>query len=467
MEIVDWSLVELTRRLSRGEVSAAEVTGAYLAQQDHVGAYIMRCQNAFEQAQEADRKRRQGQVRPLCGVPLAVKDNICTQGVPTTCASRMLEGFVPPYNATVWERLRQAGCILLGKTNMDEFAMGSSTETSAFHITRNPIDPGLVPGGSSGGSAACVAARLAPAALGSDTGGSIRQPSSFCGVVGLRPTYGLVSRYGLVAFASSMDCIGPMTRTVSDNALLLNAIMGRDPLDATTVDGEEVTAEGDVSGMKIGVPAELMKGVSAEVRQAVERAAECLETQGADVMEVSLPHVEHSAQAYYAITSAEASSNLARYDGVRYGHRAEECTDLEELYHRSRSEGFGQEVQWRILLGAYVLSDGQKGKYLDRARNVRQQVKQDFHQAFQQCDVLLSPVTASTAWKLGSKFSFTEMYTTDHYTIPASLAGIPALSLPWSQAENGLPLAVQLMAPAFGESLVYRVGRALEVMHHD
>lgn len=462
--MMDWSLMELVRQLACGKVSSREVTAAYMAKEDVVHGYITRCEEALSWAEEADRRRAAGEVHPLCGVPIAVKDNICTSGVKTTCGSRMLADFVPPYDATAWNRLRQAGCVLLGKTNMDEFGMGSSTENSAFHPTKNPWCASCVPGGSSGGSAACVAAGLAPAALGSDTGGSIRQPGAFCGVVGMRPTYGAVSRYGLVAFASTLDCIGPMTRTVEDNALLLDALVGADPMDATCINRHfgSMSAQMNegVKGLRIGL---MMASASPEVFAGVMQAAKALEQLGARVEEITLPHAEQALPAYYVLSSAEASSNLARFDGVRYGHRAAKYADLEELYVRSRNQGFGPEVKRRILLGTYVLSAGHYEAYYRQAQAVRQLVKQDYSEAFARCHVLLSPVTPTAAWQLGGKAAPTDVYQGDVYTVPASMAGLPAMTLPAGKTEDGLPLAVQLTAPALQEPLLYRVGRALEV----
>lgn len=467
MSMTEWSLTELVQHLARKEVSSREVTAAYMAREDSVNGYITRCEDALTWAEAADQRRTLGAVHPLCGVPLAVKDNICTSGVRTTCASHMLEDFMPPYDASAWGKLRQAGCVLLGKTNMDEFGMGSTTENSAFFATKNPHDGSRVPGGSSGGSAACVAAGLAPAALGSDTGGSIRQPAAFCGVVGMRPTYGAVSRYGLVAFASSLDCIGPMTRTVADNALLLDTLIGYDPMDATCADrpyGPMTAQLGDgVRGLRVGL---VMEDASAEVRCGVMQAAKALEQMGAQVEETHLPHAKQALPAYYVLSSAEASSNLARYDGVRYGHRATQYSDLDELYVRSRSEGFGPEVQRRILLGTYVLSAGHEGAHYQQAQAVRQQVKMDFDEAFARFDVLLGPVAPTTAWRLGEKSAPTDVYQGDIYTVPASMTGIPAMSMPVGKTADGLPLAIQLTAPAFQEPLLYRVGQALEVALH-
>ncbi|MBE5803720.1 MAG: Asp-tRNA(Asn)/Glu-tRNA(Gln) amidotransferase subunit GatA [Clostridiales bacterium] len=471
MSIMDMPLTELTWRLASREITSVEVTRAFMAQEDSIGAFITRCDDALLQAERADRLRAEGDAHPLCGVPVAVKDNICTAGVRTSCASRMLENFVPPYNATAWQRMQQAGCVLLGKTNMDEFGMGSSTENSAFCVTRNPHNTGHVPGGSSGGSAAAVAAGLAPAALGSDTGGSVRQPAAFCGVVGMKPTYGTVSRYGLVAFASSLDTIGPVTSTVADNAMILDVLAGADPLDATSARREHLPMAGQISqgvkGLVIGIPAELLaEGVSADVRHAVESAAHALEAQGARVEEISLPHAQQALPAYYVLSSAEASSNLARYDGVRYGRRAKEYDDLDDLYVRSRSEGFGEEVKRRILLGTYALSAGYYDAYYKTAQQVRQLVKQDFHVAFTRCDALLSPVAATGAWRFGEKTDPTEMYMSDLHTVPASLAGIPALSVPFGKDSRGLPLGVQLMGRPFEERLLYRIGHVLEVIQH-
>lgn len=464
MSITDWSLTELVQRLARKEVSSREVTAAYMAKEDSVHGYITRCDDALAWAEAADRRRAAGEVHPLCGVPLAVKDNICTSGVRTTCGSRMLEHFIPPYDATAWGKLRQAGCVLLGKTNMDEFGMGSTTENSAFHPTYNPHDATRVPGGSSGGSAACVAVGLAPGALGSDTGGSIRQPGAFCGVVGMRPTYGAVSRYGLVAFASSLDCIGPMTRTVADNALLMDALLGYDAMDATCADRAygpmAAQMNNGVRGLRVGL---VMESASTEVCAGVLRAAKTLEQLGVQVEEIHLPHARQALPAYYVLSSAEASSNLARYDGVRYGHRGTSYADLDEMYIRSRSEGFGPEVQRRILLGTYVLSADHYEAYYQKAQGVRRRVKQDFDDAFARFHVLLSPVAPTVAWALGEKAAPTELYQGDAYTVPASMAGMPAMSLPVGKTDGGLPLAVQLMAPAFQEPLLYRVGRALEV----
>ncbi len=459
--------------LKAGAFSSREVTQAYLdriaAVEDRVGAYVTVCgEEALRQAEEADRRRRAGEDRSLLGVPIALKDNLCTEGVRTTCASKMLANFVPSYSAFAWERLRDAGCVLLGKTNMDEFAMGSTTETSAFHLTHNPRALSRVPGGSSGGSAACVAAGEAPAALGSDTGGSIRQPAAFCGVVGMKPTYGAVSRYGLVAFASSLDQIGPVTRNVADNALLLDAIVGHDDRDATSArrDYEPMAAQiGDgVRGLTIGLPKEMLgDGLSTDVRRTVADCADALRALGAQVREVSIPPLPYALPAYYVISSAEASSNLARFDGVRYGYRTEHYEDLEEMYIRSRSEGFGAEVKRRILLGTFTLSAGYFDAYYKRAQQVRTLVTREMTEALTGCDALLGPVAPSVAWRLGEKQSSPlEMYLSDIHTVPVNIAGIPALSLPGGADGEGLPVGVQLMGRPFSEPTLYRIGQALE-----
>ena len=474
MSMIDMTLAQLADGLRQGDMSSVEITRAYLERigrvEEKVGAYItLTPETALAQAEEADRARQRGEtVHPLCGVPVAVRDNSCVEGVKTTCASRMLEDFVPPYSATVWEKLSAAGCVLLGKTNLDEFAMGSTTENSAFHPTRNPRALDRVPGGSSGGSAACVAAGEAPFALGSDTGGSIRQPAAFCGVVGMKPTYGMVSRYGLVAFASSLDQIGPMTKTVRDNALALDLLAGYDRRDTTSVKRGYTPMGRDigkgVKGLTVGLPRQMFaEGLSDGVRRAVTHAAKVLEGLGAEVKEIDLPSLEYALPAYYVLSSAEASSNLARFDGVRYGHRAAEYADLEELYVKSRSEGFGPEVKRRILLGTYTLSAGYFDAYYKKALQVRMLVIRDFDRAFEGCDALLGPVAPTTAYRIGEKsMSPLEMYLGDVHTVPVNIAGIPALSMPCGADENGLPVGLQLMGKTFSEPMLYRIGGALE-----
>ena len=468
MSIINMTLTELSFAMAQRKLSAVEVTRAYIdrinAAEPTVGAFItLDEEGALKRAAAADAKGIRG---PLAGIPCALKDNICVKGMRMTCASRMLQDFVPPYSATAWERLEQSGCILLGKTNMDEFGMGATTEHSAFHPTCNPRDLTRVPGGSSGGSAAAVAAGMIPFALGSDTGGSVRQPASHCGVVGMKPTYGVVSRYGLTAFASSLEQIGPLTRTVADNALIMEHIAGRDPRDGTSVNhpGEfsSQLAEG-VKGLRIGLPKEMLSGeMSDDVRAAVLNAAHTLQRLGAELVEVCLPNVQHALAAYYILSSAEASSNLARFDGVRFGQRAADYHDLDELYVRSRTEGFGDEVKRRILLGTYVLSAGYYEAYYKRAMQARTLVIRDFERVFSQVDCLLAPVVSATAPRLGSEGAPVSAYLGDAYTVPANVAGIPALSMPCGMDAEGLPIGVQLMGCAFAEPLLYRVGQALE-----
>ena len=469
---VNMTLTALHAALMRRELSAREAAQAHLQRiadtDGEVGAYITVCaEEALRQAEEADRRIAAGETHPLLGVPMAVKDNICTRGVKTTCASRMLADFVPPYSATACERLRGAGCVLLGKTNMDEFGMGSDTTNSAFRPTRNPCDLTRIPGGSSGGSAAAVAAGMATLALGSDTGGSIRQPAAMCGVVGMKPTYGSVSRWGLTAFASSLEQIGPITRMVEDNALALSALMGRDSRDATSIDRTENLLAGlreGVRGLRVALPKETFTGaVSGEVKAAVLGAARALERLGARVEEISIPALESALPAYYVLSSAEASSNLARFDGIRHGRR-DAGGDLEETYIRSRSEGFGTEVKRRILLGTYVLSAGYYDAYYKRAQAARRQVTQAMADALSRWDILLSPVSPRTAWRVGEMgASPTETYAQDVFTVPANIAGLPALSLPCGTDAQGLPIGVQLTGAARAEGMLYRAGYALEV----
>ena len=406
---------------------------------------------------------------PLAGVPIALKDNLCTRGVPTTCSSHILEGWRPPYTATVVERVVAAGAVPVAKTNLDEFAMGSSTENSAFGATRNPRDPSRVPGGSSGGSAAAVAAGYAPLALGSDTGGSIRQPAALCGVVGVKPTYGLVSRYGLIAFASSLDQIGPFANTVTDAALLLDVIAGHDPRDSTSIPEPPSpvvpTLERGVDGLRVGVVEELTDpdGIQPEVRDAVERAALALEKSGATVDRVSVPSTRYGLSAYYLIAPAEASSNLARYDGVRYGLRVD-GDDVATMNARTRDTGFGDEVKRRIMLGTYALSAGYYDAYYGQAQRVRTLIIRDFERAYERFDVLLSPTSPTVAFELGARTTDPlAMYLSDVCTIPTNLAGHAAISVPYGNGEGGLPIGVQVLAPSLGEELMFRTARALEV----
>ncbi len=404
----------------------------------------------------------------LGGIPVAIKDNICVKDELTCCASHILEGFSPPYNATVIEKLKKAGAICFGKTNMDEFAFGSSCETSYFGLTRNPWDRERVPGGSSGGSAAAVASDQAIMALGSDTGGSIRQPASLCGVVGLKPTYGRVSRYGLIAFASSLDQIGPITKTVRDSALLLNVISGYDPMDSTSVDlpvpDYAKSLINDVKKLRIGVPKEyFVEGLDPEVKKATEEAIKLLKNLGAQVEEMSLPHTEYAVSVYYIIAPAEASSNLARFDGVQYGFRAKETTDLIDMYKKTRSHGFGAEAKRRLILGTYTLSSGYIGKYYVKAQKVRTLIKRDFEEAFKKYDCLITPTSPTPAFKIGEKsYDPLSMYLSDIFTIPVNLAGIPAISIPCGLTKNNLPIGLQILAKPFAEETILRLAYTYE-----
>ncbi len=469
------TLQEAAGLLDRREVSSVELTQAVLdrivALDDGIKAYLtLTPELALEQAADADRLRATAGPDghpPLLGVPLAIKDVICVEGVPTTCGSRILENYVPPFSATAVEKLCAAGAVLLGKTNTDEFAMGSSTENSAFFATRNPWDLSRVPGGSSGGSAAAVAAGLAFGALGSDTGGSVRQPASLCGVVGLKPTYGRVSRWGLVAFASSLDQIGCFGRTVTDTAIILEAIAGYDPRESTSVDTPvpEYVASliGDVRGLRIGVPREyFVEGMQPQVESAVRAAIGTLAGLGAEVVDVSLPHTDYALPVYYLIAPAEASANLARYDGLRYGLSLE-GTDLWDSYHQTRGQGFGPEVKRRIMLGTYALSAGYYDAYYLKAGKVRTLIRQDFDRALRQCDVLVAPTTPTTAFKLGEKVDDPlQMYLQDIFTLALSLAGLCGLSLPCGFDAEGLPIGLQIMGGAFDEATVLRVAHAYE-----
>ena len=422
---------------------------------------------ARAEADEIDRRVAAGDdPGPLAGVPVALKDNLCTRGIPTTCSSRILEGWRPPYDATVVTRLRQAGAVVVGKTNLDEFAMGSSTENSAFGPTRNPHDTGRVPGGSSGGSAAAVAAGFAPIALGSDTGGSIRQPAALCGVVGVKPTYGMVSRFGLIAFASSLDQVGPLASTVADAALATEVISGHDRADSTSIPqgapALTVVLDDGVSGLRVGVVRELLEGVDADVASSVAAAGAALEAAGAKVDEASVPAATLGLSAYYLIAPAEASSNLARYDGVRYGLRVD-AGDVTAMYGATRAAGFGAEVKRRIMLGTYALSAGYYDAYYGQAQRVRTLIIRDFEAAYASYDLLLSPTTPTTAFALGAKTADPlTMYLSDVCTIPSNLAGHPAMSVPYGRGDDGLPVGVQLLAPALGEATMFRAAAALE-----
>src|SRR5689334_17765043 len=476
-ELTDWTLLEAREALRAGQISAVDLAEAYLARieavEPRLHAFVtVTADRARAQARAADARRAAGEDASLLGLPIALKDVLCTAGVRTTCSSRILEGFVPPYNATVVGRLEAAGAVTLGKTNMDEFAMGSSTENSAFHPTRNPWDLDRVPGGSSGGSAAVVGAWAAIAALGSDTGGSIRQPAALCGVVGLKPTYGRVSRYGLTAFASSLDQIGPITKTVRDAALLLQVMAGLDANDSTTLDAPVPNyveqLETDLRGIRLGVPKEyLVEGIDREVRVAIEAAVAHLGSLGAEILEISLPHTSYAIDAYYIIAPAEASANLARFDGVRYGYRAENPKNLLDHYGRTRAEGFGAEVKRRIILGTYVLSSGYHDAYYLRAQKVRTLIRQDFTNAFEKVDALISPTTPEPAFKIGERANDPlRMYFADIFTIAANLAGICGISIPCGFASTPegtqLPVGLQILGKPLDELRILQIAHAYE-----
>lgn len=475
MSLHKLTLCELQKQFKTGGVTATEIVRAYFLRlsqvEPKVKAFVTQAKEAaLIQAEDLDRKLKTWRkTNPLTGMPIAIKDNICTDGVLTTCSSRMLQNFVPPYDATVIAKLRAQEYILLGKTNLDEFAMGSSTENSAFGPSRNPWNLHCVPGGSSGGSAAAVAAEECVAALGSDTGGSIRQPAAFCGVVGLKPTYGRVSRYGLVAFASSLDQIGPITRDVADAAFLLQTIAGHDPMDSTSVDRPvpdymRALQKRDLKALKVGVPVEFFtEGLDPDVEQAVRAAIGELKNLGAEIREIRLPSTGAAVAVYYVIATAEASSNLARFDGVKFGFRAKEAKDLLELYMKTRQEGFGPEVKRRIMLGTYVLSAGYYDAYYGKAQAVRTLVCQDFAAAFREVDLIVTPATPTPAFRLGEKSEDPlQMYLSDIFTISANLAGLPAIALPCGFSTTGLPIGVQLIGRAFEEETVLRAAHAYE-----
>ena len=468
-------LFDLQNEFTQGKITAAEIVRAFQKRltfvEPKIKAYITpaRKDRMLEDAETVDRQMRGWRrTTPLMAMPIAIKDNICTEGVKTTCGSRMLENFVPPYDATVITRLRAQQYCLIGKTNLDEFAMGSSTENSAFGPTRNPWNPAYIPGGSSGGSAAAVGADLCVAALGSDTGGSIRQPASCCGVVGLKPTYGRVSRYGLVAFASSLDQIGTLTKDVRDAAILLKAIAGHDPLDSTSADLDVPdymkALKENMRGMKVGVPKEFFtEGMDPEVEQAVRAAIDEMKNLKAEIKEISLPTTQHAIAAYYLIAPAEASSNLARYDGVRYGFRATKEKGLLEMYLKTRQEGFGSEVKRRIMLGTYALSAGYYDAYYAKAQSVRTLIKRDFEEAFKEVDVIVTPTMPTTAFKLGEKTQDPlQMYLSDIFTISVNLAGVPAIVVPCGISNGKLPIGLQIIGRAFEEEKILRAAHAFE-----
>ncbi|KPQ21290.1 Asp-tRNA(Asn)/Glu-tRNA(Gln) amidotransferase subunit GatA [Halomonas sp. HL-93] len=467
----DKTLTQLANSLDSGELSSRELTEHYLQRIQQYGTTLnsfitVTADQALEQADAADQARAKGAASLLTGLPLALKDIFCTQGVKTSCGSKMLDNFNAPYDATVVEKLKAAGTVTLGKTNMDEFAMGSSNENSYYGPVKNPWDLTAVPGGSSGGSAAAVAAGLTPAALGTDTGGSIRQPAAFCGITGLKPTYGRVSRYGMIAYASSLDQAGPMARSAEDCAHLLNVMAGHDVRDSTSVargvpDYAE-TLNAPLSGLKIGLPKEYFgDGLAPEVEKAVREAVNVYESLGATVREVSLPHTHYAIPAYYVIAPAEASSNLSRFDGVRFGHRCENPSDLIDLYKRSRAEGFGEEVQRRILIGTHTLSEGFFDAYYTKAQKVRRLIRQDFLDAFEDVDVLMGPASPTPAFDLGAKKDPVSMYLQDIYTIAVNLAGIPGISVPAGFA-GGRPIGLQILGTHFAEAQLLNVAHQFQ-----
>ncbi len=480
MNLHELTLQQAREMLDEGKISSIALVNALLERieilDSDIGAFItVDFEGARRAAVEADQRIAAGDRLPLLGIPLALKDLLCTNGIKTTCASKILENFVPAYDGTVVAKLKSAGAVIVGKTNLDEFAMGSSTENSGFHITHNPWNRDHVPGGSSGGSAAAVAAQLCTAALGTDTGGSIRQPASHCGVVGLKPTYGRVSRFGLVSYASSLDQIGPITRDVTDAALLLNVICGHDPKDSTSANVEtpdftsvlrEFDANGkDLKGMRAGIPKEFLsvKGLDPDVEAVFNRAKASLEALGVEMVEISLPHTDYAVAAYYVIAPSEASSNLARFDGVRYGFRAKETDGLIDMYKKTKSKGFGAEVQRRIITGTYALSAGYYDAYYGRATKVRSLIREDFSKAFEACDIIISPVAPTPAFKIGENVDDPlTMYLTDIFTLSTNMAGLPGLSVPCGYSSEGLPIGFQIMAERFDELSLIKAGYGLE-----
>ncbi len=473
MDITRLTIHELTDLLREGRTTSVEIAESVFSRieavEERVNAYITLTKDeAFEMAELADKAIREGKAGELTGIPVAVKDNMCTKGVKTTCGSHILENFIPPYDATVVRKLKEAGAVVTGKTNLDEFAMGSSTETSHYGITRNPWDLERVPGGSSGGSAAAVATDECIAALGSDTGGSIRQPAAHCGVVGMKPTYGRVSRYGLVAFASSLDQIGPLTKDVEDCAIMMNAIAGYDANESTSVpenvpDYREFVSR-DIEGWTIGIPKEyFIEGIDPEVLSSIENAIKVMEACGATCREISLPHTEYCVAIYYIIAPSEASSNLARYDGVRYGFRQIGGEDLLDMYKATRSTGFGAEVKRRIMIGTYALSSGYYDAYYKKASQVRMLLRNDFDEAFRNCDVILTPTTPTPAFTIGEKMDDPlQMYLSDIFTLSTNLAGIPGIVVPCGYTTEGLPVGVQFMASHFEEGKLIQAASAFE-----
>ena len=478
MEYHELTIRTAGKLLREHEISSVELTGALLdrieTHEDKIGAFITVDKDmAMAQARQADQDIARKKISALTGIPVALKDLLCTKGVKTTCASQILDNFIPQYDASVVSRLKEQGAVLIGKTNLDEFAMGSSTENSSYKITANPWNTAHVPGGSSGGSAAAVAARFCCAALGSDTGGSIRQPAAHCGVVGLKPTYGRVSRFGLVSYASSLDQIGPITRDVADAAILMNVIAGHDKKDSTSaaVDVPDYTQAFDLfekqslKGMTVGIPKEYLSvdGIDPEVERVFNDAGKVLEGLGVTIKDISLPHTEYVVAAYYIIAPCEASSNLARFDGVKYGFRAPAADDLMDMYKKTKSTGFGEEVQRRIIIGTYALSAGYYDAYYGRASQVRTLIMEDFSRAFENCDLILSPVAPAPAFKIGAIMDDPlAMYLTDIFTLSANMAGIPGLSVPAGFSSSGLPIGIQLMAGRFDEMSLLRAGYGFE-----
>lgn len=473
MDILKKSVLELRELLDKGEISSREIVQAYIDRiektEPKLNSFVtLTFEEALKDADRADEMIRNKTHTTLTGIPIALKDNISTYHVKTTCSSKMLENYRPPFDATVVELIKQAGMPILGKTNMDEFAMGSSTETSYFGPTKNPWNLEYVPGGSSGGSAASVAAKQAPLALGTDTGGSIRQPAAFTGIVGIKPTYGLVSRYGVVPFASSLDQVGPFARTVAESAALLSLIAQYDKYDSTSLNNPRPdylrSLEKDVKGLRVGVPKEFfIDGLDAEVEQAVRKAVKALEDQGAEIVDIELPHSDKALATYYIVATAECSSNLARFDGVRFGHRSENTKDSVTMFKHTRAEGFGPEVKRRIMLGTYALSAGYYDAYYLKALKVRRLIKEDFDKAFTKVDVIITPTTPSTAFKFGEKAQDPiAMYLSDVFTTTANLAGIPALSMPAGLSSNNLPIGVQIIAPSLAEEVMLSTAYSIE-----
>ena len=474
MKLHELTIEQASGLLKNKEIASVELTRAVLDRIESVdgkvGAFLtVDAHGAMTQAEAADHRLAKGDTAPLTGIPLGIKDLICTQGLRTTCASKMLENFIPPYDATVISRLKKAGAVIVGKLNMDEFAMGSTTEHSGFQVTRNPWNLARIPGGSSGGSAAAVAADMCLGALGSDTGGSIRQPASHCGVVGIKPTYGRVSRFGLVAFASSLDQIGPLGKTVTDCAIMLDAIAGYDPNDSTSVpEPVPVFSDIDTDGLSdvvVGIPKEYStaQGLDPQVGAAIEKAVKAIESLGAKCIQVSLPHTEYAVAAYYVIAPSEASSNLARYDGVKYGFRDKSQADLLQMYRSTRSQGFGPEVQRRIILGTYALSAGYYDAYYGKASQIRTLIKNDFQSAFASCDAIVSPVAPTPAYPIGTTLDDPlTMYLSDIFTLSANLAGIPGISVPCGFSDDGLPIGLQIMGRHFSEPMLFKIARQFE-----